>query len=152
MKVNFLSYFLTLISSYLVFWLFSLWSSYSLVSFTSFTACVIHFGISSWLYLFLNKPGRIMSIVTGSLMIIWPLQILFQSIIDKEYSLIPYYLIPILMITWLIILHLRNFKVAAHPRLLIQIVMSIFPAVLFLVYIIHVLRQSMDEGALNIAF
>src|SRR5689334_16004736 len=100
-----LVYFLALFSGYLVYWLFTLSSSYGLVSLTSFIASVIHFGISSWLFLFFNKTGRTLAIVSGILLMVWPLQASIHSLIDHEYSMLPYYLVPVLLTLLLVLIH-----------------------------------------------
>jgi hypothetical protein len=152
MRLNYLVYFLTLIAAYLVFWLFSLQSAFELAGFISFVASVLHFGIASWLFLFFSKPGRILSIVTGMLLVAWPLEVTVQSLIQQEYSLLPYYLAPVLFTAGTIFLHAKNLKNTFKKGLVTRIILAVFPAGFFLMYVFHVIVQSIGEGALNIAF
>jgi len=136
----------------MIYWLFSLLSSYGFISFLSFLASVLHFGISSWLFFFLTKSGRVLSLTTGLILIIWPVQIIINSLIDKEYSLLPYYLLPVIFTLSTSILHILNLTKPSPMNKVSRIIMAVVPFVLFLIYVWYVTEESIQEGALNIVF
>ena len=47
----------------------------------SFFASIFHFGISSWLFLFTNKIGRIINLLSGVALLIWPVSAFIGSTI-----------------------------------------------------------------------
>jgi len=151
-RTGYIIYFFSLLAAYMVYWLFSLLSVIGFISFLSFISSVMHFGISSWLFLFLKKSGRVLSITTGLLMIIWPIQITFNSLVDKEYSLLPYYLLPVIFSLVTSSIHILNITKPANMGKVARIVMAAIPSMLFLIYVWYVTVESMREGALNIVF
>jgi len=149
---GYIIYFFSLLAAYMVYWLFSLLSTIGFISFLSFVASVLHFGISSWLFLFWNKAGRVGSVTTGALLMIWPIQVVVNSFIDKEYSLLPYYLIPVIFSLITSILHIVNITKPVSVGKVSRYIMAIVPSILFLIYVWYVTRESLEEGALNIVF
>jgi hypothetical protein len=136
----------------MLYWLFSLQSVLTFISFLSFLAAVLHFGISSWLFLFRNKSGRVLGITTGSLLMIWPIQVIVNSLADGEYSLLPYYLVPVLFSLLTSVLHIKNLSKPAMTGNISRYIMAVVPASLFLIYVWFITRESINEGALNIVF
>jgi hypothetical protein len=149
---GYIIYFLSLLAAYMVYWLYSLLSVIGFISFLSFLSSVLHFGISSWLFLFLKKSGRVLSITTGILMAIWPIQVTFNSLVDKEYSLLLYYLLPVIFSLITTSIHILNITRPASTGRISRIVMASVPSVLFLIYVWYVTVESIREGALNIVF
>jgi hypothetical protein len=136
----------------MLYWLFTLQSVITFISFLSFLAAVMHFGISSWLFLFRNKSGRVLGITTGSLLMVWPIQVIVNSIADAEYSLLPYYLMPVLFSLLTTALHIIYLQKPAMMGKISRYLMAAVPAFLFLVYVCFVTMESIKEGALNIVF
>ena len=145
-------YFFSLFAAYMVYWLFTLQLTITFISFLSFLASVLHFGISSWLFLFLNKSGKILGLTTGSLLMVWPVQVIVHSFIDSEYSLLPYYLFPVVFSLVTSILLIVNLPDPAKMGKVSRYIMGSVPFVLFLIYVWFVTSESIKEGALNIVF
>jgi hypothetical protein len=77
------TYALTLLSAFMVYWMFGVMATVaagdSWLPFLAFLVSVIHFGVSSWLYLNLPKVGKGLAILTALLMCIWPIAALIGS-------------------------------------------------------------------------
>jgi len=149
---SYILYFFSLIAAYMLYWLFSLNSTITFISFLSYLAAILHFGVSSWLFFFRNKSGRVLSITTGLILMVWPIQVVVHSIFDKEYSLIAYYLLPVILSLITSTIHIANL---IHPPLIgriARVIMAVIPSVLFLCYVWYVTVESIKEGALNIVF
>ena len=145
-------YFLSLLAAYMVYWLFSLQSVITFISFLSFLAGVLHFGISSWLYYYFTKSGRILSLTTGVLLMIWPFQTVIHSLIDKEYSLLPYYLLPIIFSIITCMWHILHLSTPASIGKVSRYIVAGIPFILFIAYAFYVTSESIKEGALIIVF
>lgn len=151
-STSYIVYILSLLAAYMVYWLFSMLSSIGFISFLSFVSSVLHFGVSSWLFLLLKKSGRVLSLTTGTLMIIWPIQITVNAFVDKEYSLLPYYILPVIFTLVTSLVHVRNITKPANTGKVARILMAAVPSILFIIYVWHVTVESIREGALNIVF
>jgi hypothetical protein len=151
-RTGYIIYFFSLFAAYMVYWLFSLQSVITFISFLSFLAAVLHFGISSWLFFFFNKAGRILSLTTAVLLLIWPIQTAINSIIDKEYSLLPYYLLPVVFSIVTSVLHIKNLTTPVVVGNVSRYILAAIAFILFLIYVIVVTSESIKEGALIIVF
>jgi len=83
---------------------------------------------------------------------IWPIQIAVNSIFDKEFSLLPYYLLPVFFSITTSVLHIHNLTIPAVSGKTSRYIMAAVPLMLFLIYVSFVVSESIEEGALNIVF
>ena len=134
----YLSYSLTLLSALMVWWIFGLFAvfaaGYTWVPYTAFLASVIHFGISSRLFLAFPKPGKILSFATTALMCAWPLTALFSSGVDRITALL--FLVVLVLCAMVIYNHITTFNDAKKPAPFIRLILIIAPLALFGWYVI----------------
>ncbi len=133
-----MAYSFILLSALMVWWIFGLFASvaagYTWLPFTSFLSSIIHFGISSWLFLTFPKSGKILSMFTGLLICAWPIIALFSSDgIDMVTSI--YFLLVIVLTAIVIYNHVKSFKHSAKPKPLARLILSTIPLGLSIWYV-----------------
>lgn len=137
-------YVFSLISSFMVYWTFGLMSTvaagFTWVPLVSFIASILHFGLSSWLFLVLSKVGRVLAVLTGIFMAIWPLfSILSMSFNDNSVLEILLYLIPLLLNLFVIYNHFASFNASSRVNNFVKVWMGILPSSLFIWYVIYII-------------
>jgi len=134
----YISYSLTLLSALMVWWIFGLFAvfaaGYTWLPSTAFLASVIHFGISSWLFLAFPKPGKILSLATTALMCAWPVDTLFSSGVDQITALL--FLAVLVFCAAVTYNHIRTFNDQKKPATFIRFILIIVPFTLFGWYVI----------------
>lgn len=132
-------YFLTLISSYGICWTFgtmlTIAAGVDYIPMISFLSSIFQFGIGSWLFLFVPKIGRVVAIILGIAMLVWPFASIPWIIREREIWGYLFYGLPILLNSIIIYCHLMNFKSDLRPRLWIRVFMAIIPSGLFIWYL-----------------
>ena len=135
---TYFSYSLTLLTAFMVWWIFGLFAtvaaSYTWLPFVAFLASTIHFGISSWVFLIFPKAGRILSIVTGLSLCTWPIGALFSSFNEDIFSLI-YFLFVIGLTAALLYNHIKTFRDLRKPKPITRLILSVIPFGLFILYV-----------------
>lgn len=131
MTNNYLLYFLTLISSFAVYWVIGVLASvaagFSAIVSISFLASIIHFGVSSWLFLHIPKVGRMFATVTGLLVALFPATGCVNAILDKDLSYL-FMAVPLLLFNLLVVSgHVKALKVnkpliALPGRILLSVI------------------------------
>jgi hypothetical protein len=134
----YITYGLTLFSAYLVFWIYGLFLTVSAGSTwlpdSAWLASIVHFGISSWLFLFFPKTGRILAILSAIVISIWPAVALLHPGPQDGLLEILIFLIPIISSLIVIYNHIRSFKQHHKPALQTRIILSAIPLGLFIAY------------------
>jgi len=111
----------------------------------SFLASLIHFGISSWLFLFKNKLGRIINLFTSIALLIWPTFAFIGSVVANEAIAIIYYFVIILFVILASIVNIKSFDVKSQIESKVKFLMSAIPLLLLLIYIGHII-QMIQQG------
>jgi hypothetical protein len=145
MTRTYTTYGMTLISAAIVFWTFGLFSSaaagYSWVPFSSFLASILHFGLSSWLILYLQKVGRIIAVLTGITMCIWPVMAVEGTLNGGDIFMTLIFVLPVILTVFVIYNHVLTFSRADRPTLKQKLWLTLLPAGLFIAYMIHILTM-----------
>lgn len=145
MKRTYTSYVLTLISAFVVYFTFGLMSSvaagYTWIPLVAFLTSIVHFGISSWLFLQYPKTGKIISIITATIMCLWPVTAFIGSLIEREWIGAVIYSIPILFSILLIYNHIKTFKLDTKPEVIVRLIMITVPLGFFIYYIIYIMTM-----------
>ena len=115
------TYGMTLISAFAVFWTFGLFSTVAAgstwVPFSGFLASILHFGISSWIFLHFQKTGKIIAILTGTIMCIWPISTFAGSLTNMSIFMSSIFALPIILTGFVIYNHLKTFNQKSKPNL-----------------------------------
>lgn len=143
MKQLYLVYALTMLSAVIVWYMFGVFAvvaaGYTWLPISAFIASIIHFGISSWLFLWKPKAGRIVAITTAAILCIWPVAALVPTIRREMFSLF-FFGVPILFSTYVIAKHINAYGVYAKISKNKKVALSVIPAVMFVAYVIYLLR------------
>ena len=141
----YISYALTLISAFAIYWMFGVMSSvaagFTWVPFSSFLASVIQFGIGSWLFLHFPRTGKILATVFTSIICIWPLVVLSGLFTEFDVLALVIFLTPVLLCAVIIYNHIKTFKQPQRPPVWTRVMLSIIPFGLFVGYIFHIIRM-----------
>jgi len=136
------TYGLTLFSAFAVYWMFGLMSSvaagYTWVPFSSFIASVFHFGLSSWLFLHFPKTGKVICLLTGTVMCIWPTLAFTGTLSQFDWFAATIYFLPLVFSGLVFYNHITTFKQCTRPILTTRIILTALPLGLFIAYIIHI--------------
>jgi hypothetical protein len=139
----YISYILTLVSAFMVWWIFGLFATvaagYTWLPFIAFLGSTLHFGISSWLFLTFPKPGKILAIATTLLICAWPIGTFFSNA-DKDPFTASYFVVVFILCGTLIYNHVTTFKDPRKPKAITRLIMSIVPFTLFTLYVFTTYR------------
>lgn len=141
-KIAFI-YLLTLLSSMIVWYMFGVFATvaagYSWVPVSAFVAAVIHFGISSWLFLWFPKAGRIVACLTAIALCMWPAMGLMSTIRREAFSLF-FFGLPLIISIWIVYSHVKALGEPVVIKKKTKIILTAVPATLFVVYAIYLVR------------
>jgi hypothetical protein len=101
-------------------------------------ASVFHFGLSSWLFLHLPKTGKIFSILTGTIMCIWPSAAFFGTLIQFVCFQTTIYFLPLAFTGVVFYNHIKTFHQNTRPNLTRRIILTALPPGLFVAYTVHI--------------
>lgn len=137
----YIAYSLTLISAFIVYWTFGVFATvsagYTWVPFVSFLASIWHFGVSSWLFLNVPKAGKIMSMISGTMMCVWASVAFVETLADFDWFQTLLFFTPLLLTAVVFIQHIKTFRSVSRPRLIIRIILSIPPFALLILYLVY---------------
>src|SRR5688500_16621373 len=132
----YVTYALTLISSFAIYWMFGVMSTvaagFTWVPFSSFLASILQFGIGSWLFLHALRIGKIIAIAIAMILCIWPFVALIELLKQFEVMTLLFYLTPVLFSAIIIFNHIKTFKQSKKPPFSTRIILSIIPFGLFI--------------------
>jgi hypothetical protein len=126
-------------------------AGYTWVPFLSFIISVFHFGLSSWLFLYFPKTGKIIAIVTATTMCIWPVLAFIGAVIDIELFGVIVYLMPILFSGIVVYNHIKTFNKVTKITAATRVILSAIPFGLFVTYIYYV-STLIKSGQIKISF
>ncbi len=115
-------------------------AGYSWVPLLGFLASLVHFGISSWLFLNFPKVGKVFAILTATILCIWPITALWSIASQAEPFEILIYSIPVILSGLVIYNHVKTFKENLKPKKLVRIILSIIPLGISIACTIHIFR------------
>lgn len=141
MKRIYAIYGLTLLPALLVYWMFAVMAAVAAgstwVPFSAFVASILHFCISSWLFVCFPGAGKVTAIMTGTAMSIWPVAAVVNSLATGWGWGAALYALPLLMNGMVVYYHVATFGQTQQPPLPVRVLMSIPPLgvlVAFLAY------------------
>lgn len=145
MTNNFTTYVLTLLSSFMIYWMFGTMMTASAgpvnsIPVISFWASVLQFGVGSWVFLHSVKIGRSICIVLGLLTILWPLTVVPWLFKEAEVWGFLFYGLPITLTTVVLYAHIRKFNEPERPGKITRVILSVVPFGLMITYMIYLFR------------
>ena len=145
MTNNLTTYTLTLLSSFMIYWMFGTMMTVSAgpvnsIPVLSFWASVLQFGIGSWVFLHSVKIGRSIGIVLGLLTILWPVSAIPSLFKEAEVWGFLFYGLPIVLTTLVIYAHIRKFNDPGKPGKITRVMLSAVPFGLLIAYMIYLFR------------
>ena len=117
-------------------------AGYTWVPLSGFLASILHFSLSSWLFLHFPKPGKIIAILTGTIMCIWPVMACIDAATHLEWLGVIFFLIPIACSGLVIFNHIKTFHQDTRPALIPRIILTVIPLGPFLLFLTHILIQA----------
>ena len=152
MKNNYSTYFLTLATCLFANPFFSL-RFLPLIEFLRFffLTGLLHVAISTWLFLFWNKPGRVVAITTSVCLLILPFAEIFTTIkYDGSFaisyvSILITLIIKVFPLMALIYIHVKNFNKFILMNNTPRIIMMLIPislAIIYLIFLSNALSSS----------
>lgn len=146
-------YGLTLFSSFAIYWLFGTMMTVAAgvesLPIVSFLTSVLQFGLGSWMFLHWPRIGRWTAIILGILMLTWPISATPWIIREGDIWGYIFYGLPIILGSLVIYGHLKNIRDTERPNGLTRILLTLFPAGLFISYLIY-LGTLINNGQLKI--
>lgn len=132
MNNSYLLYTLSLLSAFTVYWalavLGTVAASYSLIYPLSLFVCIVHFGVSSWLFLYWPKFGRLLSIVTALGVCFWPIGMSIEEFKQHQIQYAVFALALTIPSLVTIYLHSKTFnRVQNHIPNLAKGILSLMP-------------------------
>jgi hypothetical protein len=137
------AYILTLLSAYIVFFLFGTLMTVSAgptnyLPVISFWGSVFFFGIGSWLFLHFAKAGRSLGIILALVTILWPIASVPSLIREPDLWGFIFFGTPIGMTALVIYAHIKRFnRPGVSGRMLLRFALSIVPFGIMVAYLIY---------------
>lgn len=114
-------------------------AGYSWIPVTAFAGAIIHFGISSWLFLWLPRAGRITACISAVILCIWPAGAFVSTIRQELFSLL-FFGIPLIFNGVVVYNHIITYRRPYVIGRRARIVMTVIPFALFLYYLVYLIR------------
>ncbi len=139
-----ITYALSLVAAFLVYGEFALLiAGPDLLPVVSICASIVHFGVSSWLFLFLPKVGRVFSILTSLLLCAWPICAVGYSIPTGDFVFFFFSILPVLFVAVVGYYHIKTFNGKSALGIAHKIGLALLPFSLS-VYVLFQLLSSIQ--------
>jgi uncharacterized membrane protein len=112
-------------------------ASSSWVPFSAFVASILHFCVSSWLFLSFPRTGKISAMVTGAAMSLWPFTAFVGSVLAGEAWAVAIYALPLLLNGVVMYYHYATFNHNLKPILGVRILISTPSLMVLIAFIVY---------------